>query len=175
MSCSQLYRNLSLQAASWLTTSSAVLKKTNLAPASLFVRNLVSRSTYIPDINNITYSGGQATTGQGGFYGSGATRAAAQARDRFEQRAGALAALEDVAQLRALMDQVEALDADLRAQEEQGSPRAVQTRATLKKLLTSARTTELMKRLMMNGQPVWGLTQSERELVRSVQEAINSC
>lgn len=34
---------------------------------------------------------------------------------------------------------------------------------------------QLLTRLEINNQPVWGLTQEERELVRIAREKVNSC
>ncbi len=37
------------------------------------------------------------------------------------------------------------------------------------------RAVKLLNRLEINNQPVWGLTQEERELVRIAREKVNSC
>ena len=56
--------------------------------------------------NSITYSGGQASVGQGGFYGSGGARCT---KRKTEWNASAVASAEKVASLAEIMDQAYAL------------------------------------------------------------------
>lgn len=41
--------------------------------------------------------------------------------------------------------------------------------------LSSTPLLQLLNRLEINNQPVWGLTQEERELVKIAREKVNSC
>mmetsp|Transcript_35757 Transcript_35757/g.47189 ORF Transcript_35757/g.47189 Transcript_35757/m.47189 type:complete len:165 (-) Transcript_35757:346-840(-) len=129
-------------------------------------------SSKVSSLNNITYSGGHPTEGQGGFYGSGGSRV--QPASELTQRLGAVALFEDVQKLSELMERVFVMEAEILAA---GNDTAlsIKLRTSLKKLMTSSATSKLMDRLEINGAPVWGLSQSERELVKAAREVINTC
>jgi hypothetical protein len=100
-----------------------------------------------------TYSGGQPTEGQGGFYGS--------IKSRSEKNAvfqpGSRAEPTDVAQLQHLMDHWAAVRASL--------PAAGDEDAAWKELTAESEHAELLKRLVVKGAPVWGLSVHQREFV----------
>ena len=119
---------------------------------------------------SITYSGGQATSGQGGFYGAGGARATkAQTKHRPE----AVAHAADIKSLRKLMEEVEELEVELRGAQE--LPKQISIKASIKKKASGKEMTELLKRLELKGQPVWGLSVSERDLVKEARKLLNSC
>jgi hypothetical protein len=121
------------------------------------------------DGGSITYSGGQATTGQGGFYGAGGARATkAQTKHRPE----AVAHAADIKSLRKLMDELEELESELRGTTE--LPKQISIKASIKKKASGREMTDLLKRLELKGQPVWGLSVSERDLVKEARKMFTS-
>ena len=119
---------------------------------------------------SITYSGGQATSGKGGFYGAGGARAnKAQTAHRPE----AVAHAADIKSLRVLMEEVDELQVELRAATE--LPKQISIKSAIKKKASGREMTELLKRLELKGQPVWGMSVSERDLVKEARRLFNSC
>ncbi|CEG50414.1 uncharacterized protein PHALS_08126 [Plasmopara halstedii] len=102
-----------------------------------------------------TYSGGQPSEGQGGFYGSAKTRS--ETGSKF--RPGARAEPQDLTKLQHLMNQWEAQKVSLAAEER-------------KKLLARIASEEgtLIQRLLIRGAPVWGLSTQQREFVAECNE-----
>ena len=62
--------------------------------------------------NNITYSGGQATVGQGGFYGSGGSRSSSSPDSR--QRPEAVAHAADIKSLHNVISELDILESKVR-------------------------------------------------------------
>lgn len=116
--------------------------------------------------DNITYSGGQESIGQGGFYGSGGSRKV-EAPKRY---AGATAAMNDIAELVAIMEQVEMLESELRSLGKTVNSRSIEIKARLKKVISNPKVAELLNRLEIKGEPVWGLSSKERDLVRAARD-----
>mmetsp|Transcript_35849 Transcript_35849/g.46056 ORF Transcript_35849/g.46056 Transcript_35849/m.46056 type:complete len:153 (-) Transcript_35849:355-813(-) len=128
---------------------------------------------YSSAVNSVTYSGGQASEGQGGFYGSGGSRVKAS---KFEFHPEALAHAEDITALRSLMAQAEVLRDRLSSSDiSRVSPEGIALKNDLRKMLTSTSAMELIERLEINGSPKWGLSQDERSLIREARDAINAC
>jgi len=123
--------------------------------------------------DNITYSGGQATEGQGGFYGSGGSRAHVDAGNN--HRPGAVAHVEDIKALNRLMNEVSKIDSELMAMEGAVNVRQLELKGSLRKMLTQPATLELIERLEIKGAPVWGLTETERELVKTARDHLTKC
>lgn len=119
---------------------------------------------------SITYSGGQATSGQGGFYGAGGARAN---KTQTKHRPEAVAHAADIKSLRMLMEEVEELEVQLRSADE--LPKQISIKSAIKKKASGRDMTELLKRLELKGQPVWGLSVSERDLVKEARRRFNSC
>ncbi|GMI28945.1 hypothetical protein TrRE_jg3703, partial [Triparma retinervis] len=78
----------------------------------LLIPRLLPRSRLPPLLSsplrpysNITYSGGHASEGQGGFYGSGGARALQS--EQTQQREGAVAHAEDVRELGRVVGEIE--------------------------------------------------------------------
>lgn len=141
--------------------------------SSRFVVAAVSRSASRRTFSdNVTYSGGQAGV-QGGFYGAGGARS--QASPQAHHRPEAVAALDDIRRLREAMQQVTEMEVELSRLGNAVSGRSIELKSSLKKRLSAPSMVELLTRLEINSQPVWGLTQEERELVRVAREKVNSC
>lgn len=122
-------------------------------------------------LTSITYSGGQASEGQGGFYGSGGARAKTKPT---EWNSKAVAEAKDIQRLESLMEEVSKID-DIIAGGESLSPKVIENKQAMKKLLTSPSTTELLDRLEIGGQPIWGLSQRERILVKEARKKALNC
>jgi len=117
--------------------------------------------------DSVTYSGGQATTGQGGFYGSGGSRV----RDvKPAHHPEAIARQADIMELIQIMDSVELLENELRSLSGPVSSRSIEIKARLKKTISNPKVRELLNRLEIKGEPVWGLSSKERDLVRSARQ-----
>ena len=55
------------------------------------------------------------------------------------------------------------------------SGRAIEVKAHIKKLMTHPNTMEVLDRLEVQGEPVWGLSTYERELIMLAREKVNEC
>ena len=53
--------------------------------------------------------------------------------------------------------------------------KSIEIRSSIKKLMTSSEVMSAMTRLEHDGEPTWGLTESEMELVREARSKINEC
>ncbi|CAM9498667.1 unnamed protein product [Ectocarpus sp. 4 AP-2014] len=122
--------------------------------------------------DNVTYSGGQAGV-QGGFYGAGGARS--QASPQAHHRPEAIAAVDDIRRLREAMQLVSEMEIELGRLGDKVSGRSIELKSAIKKRLSSPTMLELLTRLEIKDQPVWGLTQEERELVKVAREKVNSC
>ncbi|KAI9915171.1 hypothetical protein PsorP6_008459 [Peronosclerospora sorghi] len=111
----------------------------------------LNRCTRVRSIRTlITYSGGQPSEGQGGFYGSAKTRS--EADSKFNP--GARAEPQDLIKLQQLMNQWEAQKSLLAAEER---------KKALARIISEEET--LIQRLLIRGTPVWGLSTPERQFV----------
>ena len=126
----------------------------------------LSRS-YAP---SITYSGGQASEGQGGFYGSGGARVA---KGPVSWDHKAVASSEAIRSLTGLMEEASKLEERIRSGDELDDA-VIEAKGALKKLMTGDEVTELLSSLEMGGEPVWGLSTKERRLVREAKEKIHA-
>jgi hypothetical protein len=140
----------------------------------LFLRNCERRVVYNANIrissfhtsyicsDNITYSGGHANVGQGGFYGSGGSRVS---KNVVAHHPEAMARQADIKDLVAIMNEVESIDTDLQSLGNVVSSRSIELKARLKKTVQNPKVRELLARLEIKGEPVWGLSVKERSLV----------
>ncbi|KAG7387526.1 hypothetical protein PHYPSEUDO_014048 [Phytophthora pseudosyringae] len=103
-----------------------------------------------------TYSGGQPSEGQGGFYGSAKTRS--ESGSKFSP--GARAEPQDLTKLQKLMKQWEAQKTSLAAEEH---------KKALARIASEEET--LIQRLLIRGAPVWGLSTQQREFVAECSKA----
>ena len=119
---------------------------------------------------SITYSGGQASEGQGGFYGSGGARVA---KGPVSWDHKAVASSEAIRSLTGLMEEASKLEERIRSGDELDDA-VIEAKGNLKKLMTGDEVTELLSSLEMGGEPVWGLSTKERRLVREAKEKIHA-
>ncbi|KAJ8602931.1 hypothetical protein CTAYLR_001503 [Chrysophaeum taylorii] len=144
-----------------------------LARGRIVGRALVAvRRSSSDTIGSITYSGGQATEGQGGFYGSGGAR---KKKESVEWNSKAVAQLEDIKSLQAVMAQVAELEEAIAQTKDPLAEASIEKKQTIKRLMTSPQTVALIESLEMGGQPVWGLSQSERSLVKEARLKLINC
>jgi hypothetical protein len=161
-------------------TTKAAWSKANPAAAIpiLNARNLSTDS-------NITYSGGQATEGQGGYYGSGGARRTNTPPPQHQwQRPEMLALAADVTKMTSLMKEVETLEQLLQTENEKVegcgdaipiTGKTIEIKSRIKKLCTQPEIIECLNRLELNGEPVWGLSSVERDLIITVRSKVNEC
>jgi len=137
------------------------------------------RSYYGEGQKSITYSGGQATEGQGGFYGSGGARATGDEKTREEGRPEMLALAADVQKVRQVMKEVETLENlyenEMSDSKGQVTGRSIEIRSSIKKLMTSHEFLSCLTRLEVKGEPTWGLSSAERELIMDARRLVNEC
>jgi hypothetical protein len=130
----------------------------------------------------VQYSGGQPTAGQGGYYGSGGARASGESHESDavnateSERTKVLAMAADVQTIAAVMNEVSTLESILESEEGSGNPsKTMEIRNAIKKLMTSADVTSALNRLYVQGEPVWGLSVSERDMISYAREKVNEC
>ena len=119
---------------------------------------------------SITYSGGPASEGQGGFYGSGGARVA---KGPVSWDTKAVASSEAISTLTGLMEEAFKLEETIRSGDDLDDA-VIEAKGALKKLMTGDEVTELLEGLEMGGEPVWGLSTKERHLVREAKEKIHA-
>eukprot|EP00978_Attheya_sp_CCMP212_P003285 scaffold6794_cov46-Attheya_sp.AAC.5 len=124
--------------------------------------------------SSITYSGGQATEGQGGYYGSGGARVGADgAAKTTEHRPEMMALAADVNQVARTMEEVETLENLIVDETDKLSSTSIEIHAKLKKLVTAPAFMECLNRLEVRGEPAWGLSVAEHELITLAREKVN--
>lgn len=126
---------------------------------------------------NITYSGGHASEGQGGYYGSGGARHIKVSSN--DDRPTIAAMVDDIHQISHFMKELETLEQILQRELEESrgevTGKSIEINSSIKKLMTSNEVMEVMNRLEHDGEPTWGLTESEIGLVRDARSKINEC
>lgn len=138
-------------------------------------RNRVPARSY-----GITYSGGQPTEGQGGYYGSGGARKTKSppVDEKQWKRPQMLALAADVAKITQTMNEVISLEDLLReASNESDSPtsRTIEIKSKMKKICTQPDFVACLNRLEIDGEPVWGLSSDERDLIVEARKKVNDC
>jgi hypothetical protein len=127
---------------------------------------------------NITYSGGQPSKGQGGFYGSGGSRKIDATVSTESQRSKLLALASDVEYISNVMDKVlelESLLQDEQKQNKEVSNRSIELKSKMKQLVGTPEFLQCLDRLEIQGAPIWGLTTQEHELLKAAREKVNNC
>eukprot|EP01035_Chromulina_nebulosa_P017272 gene17272-22806_t len=114
--------------------------------------------------DSVTYSGGQANFGQGGFYGSGGARVSSTAPIHYPE---ALARKADIEELTKIMNDVDNIETELQSLGPGVTAKSIELKSKLKKTVSNPQVRELLNRLEIKGEPVWGLSSQERDLVRS--------
>mmetsp|Transcript_17655 Transcript_17655/g.38259 ORF Transcript_17655/g.38259 Transcript_17655/m.38259 type:complete len:179 (-) Transcript_17655:418-954(-) len=125
---------------------------------------------------SITYSGGQASEGQGGFYGSGGARLS---KLETEHRPEMVALSADVENLTLVMEEIGKLDVILEEEREKSDSsvtgKSLEISSKIKKIMTSSDVMDCLNRLEVEGEPVWGLSSEERDLVSAARQKVNEC
>ena len=75
----------------------------------------------------------------------------------------------DVSDLNQLMTEVETLETELRAHGNALSTRTIEIKSLIKKTISNPKVREMLNRLEIKGEPVWGLSSKERDLVRAAK------
>lgn len=90
-----------------------------------------------------------------------------------------LALAADVQRITATMKELELLEGILARQEEESNSqvtgRSIEIKSSIKKLMTSPDLIQCLNRLEVQGEPVWGLSSSERDLITLAREKVNNC
>lgn len=124
---------------------------------------------------SITYSGGQASEGQGGFYGSGGARVS---KIETEHKPEMVALAADVENLTLVMQEMYKLE-EMLEEEKEGSSgvtgKSLEISSKIKKIMTSSDVMDCLNRLEVEGEPVWGLSSEERDLVHAARQKVNEC
>ena len=123
----------------------------------------------------LQYSGGQATEGQGGYYGSGGARVISSSDVDSDGRQALLAMAADVEKLKATMEELDKLESELYDEGDDVTNKSIELKASIKKLMTSSDVTEALDRLEVQGSPVWGLSAAEREMIIAAKQKMNEC
>ncbi len=164
------------------STTARCLLQPNAASVSFLVQQQTQKRCFS---DSITYSGGQASAGQGGYYGSGGARAIgnsdndAEACSTTEQRSKMLALASDVEKITMVMNEVELLQNLLEEDREEHNGevtnRSIELRGQMKHLMTSPQFLECLDRLEIMGAPIWGLSSEEHDLIQFARQQVNSC
>lgn len=116
--------------------------------------------------DSITYSGGQASQGQGGFYGSGGSRLAKGDQPHSPEF---MANKEDVDALAKIMADADVLEAELAQHGDEVNSTTIELKRKIQKILHTPAMRSLLNKLEVKGEPVWGLSVDERELVKAAK------
>lgn len=97
-----------------------------------------------------------------------------------EHKPEMLALAADVENLSLVMEEIYKLDALLEKEKEEhaGSSvtgKSLEISSKIKKIMTSVDVMDCLNRLEVNGEPVWGLSCEERDLVHAARNKVNEC
>lgn len=85
----------------------------------------------------------------------------------------------DVENLTLVMEEIynleEALEEEKAKTDGGVSGKTLEISSKIKKIMTSVDVMECLKRLEVEGEPVWGLSSEERELVHNARQKVNEC
>jgi len=97
---------------------------------------------------SITYSGGHASQGQGGFYGSGGTRIATSSPTHHPE---ATARMADIMELKQLMESISIMESELFSLGPVVSSRTIEIKARIKKMVSNPKVRDLINKLEIKG------------------------
>ena len=91
-------------------------------------------------------------------------------------RQALLAMAADVEKISSTMDELYKLEQEL-YEEGKGSVtnKSIELKASIKKLMTAPDVSEALDRLEVQGEPVWGLSAEEREMIILAKQKMNEC
>mmetsp|Transcript_455 Transcript_455/g.855 ORF Transcript_455/g.855 Transcript_455/m.855 type:complete len:160 (-) Transcript_455:2671-3150(-) len=129
--------------------------------------------------DNITYSGGQASEGQGGFYAAFNRASGGEKHDEIDdteaKRRSLLAMAADVQKISSVMKELETLEGLLQRESDPTTGRSIEIKSSIKKLMTHPEVLQALDRLETEGGPVWGLSSEERDMIVEAREKVNEC
>ena len=96
------------------------------------------------------------------------------AQTQQDDRKKMLALAHDVDRIRATMEELETFEHLLEG-EDPVSNKSIEIKNSIKKLMTTPEVIESLNNLEINGEPVWGLSTSEREMIMLAREKIAEC
>ena len=73
------------------------------------------------------------------------------------------------------MKEVDMLDSLLMSEGDAVTSKSIELKASIKKLMTAPDFIESLNRLELEGEPVWGLSSEEREMIMMAREKVNEC
>ena len=88
-----------------------------------------------------------------------------------------LAMAQDVQNIRSAMQELEMLESLLRGTDDGKvvSPKRIELKNSIKKLMTAPEVLESLNNLEVQGEPGWGLSCEERELIIAARGKVNEC
>lgn len=95
--------------------------------------------------------------------------------DAEESRNKMIALAADVQKIQQVMDEYDTLENVLSAEDSDISNKSIELKSAIKKLMTSPEVLNALNRLEIHGEPVWGLSSEERELIILAREKVNEC
>ena len=91
-----------------------------------------------------------------------------------ETRGRMIALSQDVEKIEQVMTALESLESQL-FDNEGVNGKSIELKSAIKKLMTDPSVLESLNRLELEGQPVWGLSTQEREMIIMAREKVNGC
>lgn len=87
-----------------------------------------------------------------------------------------IALSQDVEKIEQVMTELESLEYQLLESAGSGvSSKSIELKSAIKKLMTDPSVLESLNRLEIEGQPVWGLSTQEREMIILARQKVNGC
>ena len=96
------------------------------------------------------------------------------AQTQQDDRNKMLALAQDVDRIRSTMEELETFERLLEG-EDPVSNKSIEIKNSIKKLMAAPEVLESLNNLEINGEPVWGLSTSEREMIMLAREKIAEC
>lgn len=91
-----------------------------------------------------------------------------------ETRGRMIALSQDVEKIEQVMTALESLESQL-LDNVGVNGKSIELKSAIKKLMTDPSVLESLNRLELEGQPVWGLSTQEREMIIMAREKVNGC
>ena len=97
------------------------------------------------------------------------------------QKEGLVALAADVERVKKTMNELDELEALLRREEDSIPPdsaptvRSIELKSSIKKLMTTTDFSRSLNNLEIEGEPIWGLSSQERELISLARIKFNEC
>ena len=96
-----------------------------------------------------------------------------------EHRPELLALVEDVEKVRLVMDELHNMEVLLQDLVEKSNGQiageSIEMKAKIQKLCTNPEFTDCLNRLEIKGEPVWGLSGEERDMIVEARNKVNAC